>query len=830
METKDQTNQNPEGELTQPQAENSQSADNAEAKKQKNTKEPAEKQDAKEIVNEKKEKKTPKKKAKSKKEIAKDPDIIPETPKDEIDLVKDTPQEKTPEKVDVKTEIVKDSEVIPETQKGKTDFPKNNSEEKASESVEAKPEPLKGSLIAPETPEVENDSEKEVKEVKEVSEEKTPEDVTENIESEPVSEVKKKVEDVKDEDKVPEVSAVEEKEVKSKNEEKKEVEIDASETIGKGDENHEELEAGGHDDEAKESEPEIDYDVLSREELVELLESAVNEGEVQEIKRKVALIKVAFLKLNKIEQEKKIDIVAESEKEEEGVENVPVINPLEMRFDEAFNIYRRKRKEYLAEQDKIKLVNLEAKKVILEELKALIDSEESLRKTYDEFKALQERWKEIGMVPKGDLNNLWQSYHFFVEKFFDKVKINRELRDLDLKKNLEAKIALCEKSEELLLENSIVRSFKELQKLHEKWREVGPAPLDKKDELWDRFKSTTDKINQRRHEHYLEFQEEQKNNLLAKTALCENAEELITKENTSIKHWQTNTAEITDLLKVWKTLGPAPRKNNDEIWERFKSSLDSFFTSKKEYFQKIKEEQQNNYNLKLDLCVQSEALKSSTEWRNTTGELINLQKEWKAIGPVPRKHSDKIWKRFRAACDEFFNSKSEYYGNIGKHETENQKLKEELIEKVKVFEFEGGDKKKSLEVLKDFQREWTNIGHVPIKEKNRLQNDFRSAVNGRLDELKISQTEMQTASYRQRMEGIKDKPDAKRILYNERTYLSNKRNKLIEEIGLWENNLGFFAASKKANLLKEEFEKKILKAKGELELLKAKIKFLDQQG
>jgi hypothetical protein len=347
--------------------------------------------------------------------------------------------------------------------------------------------------------------------------------------------------------------------------------------------------------------------------------------------------------------------------------------------------------------------------------------------------------------------------------------------------------------------------------------------------LWARFITTTDKINQRRHEHYLKFQEEQKNNLLAKTALCEKAEELITKENTSIKQWQANTVEITDLLKVWKTLGPAPRKNNDEIWERFKSSLDSFFTAKKEYFQTIKEEQQNNYNLKLDLCVQAEALKSSTEWRNTTGELINLQKEWKAIGPVPRKHSDKIWKRFRAACDEFFNNKSEYYGNIGKHEVENQKLKEELIEKVKVFEFEGDDKKKNLELLKGFQREWTNIGHVPIKEKNRLQNDFRSAVNSRLDELKISQAEMQTASYRERMESLKDKPDARRILYNERNYLSNKRNKLIEEIGLWENNLGFFAASKKANLLKEEFEKKIQKAKGELELLKAKIKFLDSQ-
>ncbi|NOX46237.1 MAG: DUF349 domain-containing protein, partial [Chlorobi bacterium] len=653
--------------------------------------------------------------------------------------------------------------------------------------------------------------------------EESKEDEKEAVKADAAEPIEESKEDEKEAVKADTAEPIEE----SKEDGKEVVKTDTPEPGKESKEDHKDVEDAHHEGEIAEVEAEVDYDALSREELVDLLDVAVNEGEVQEIKRKVALIKVAFLKLNKIEQEKKLEGLAESE--DEAAEKEPVIDALEIRFNEAFNIYRRKRKEYLAEQEKVKLVNLEAKKVILEELKALIDSEESLRKTYDEFKALQDRWKEIGMVPKADVNNLWQSYHFFVEKFFDKVKINRELRDLDLKKNLESKIALCEKSEELLLEDSIVKSFKELQKLHEKWREIGPVPQDKKDELWERFKSTTDKINERRHEHYLKFQEEQKNNLLAKTALCEKAEELITKENTSIKHWQANTTEITDLLKVWKTLGPAPRKHNDEIWERFKSSLDSFFTAKKEYFQKIKEEQQNNYNLKLDLCVQAEAVKSSTEWRDTTRELINLQKEWKSIGPVPRKHSDKIWKRFRAACDEFFNNKSEYFGNIGKHETENQKLKEELIEKVKTFEFEGDDKKKNLEVLKGFQREWTSIGHVPIKEKNRLQNDFRAVVNSRLDDLKISQAEMQTASYRERMEGIKDKPDARRILYNERNYLSNKRNKLIEEIGLWENNLGFFAASKKANLLKEEFEKKIQKAKGELELLKAKIKFLDSQ-
>ena len=764
METKDQTNQNPEEEITKSQGENSKSVENTDIKKEIDTTLPVEKQEDGEVGKLEEGTETPSQELKDEKETV-----------EVIEVVPDTPEEKT----------VIHPEAVEETASGEM------VEEVVAEEAVVKPEAEDGEKVGEkqeekEVPETSSDestgTKEEVKEV--VAEEDSQKNADAEVGSEP-----EKVEGEED----------------------------------KGEANEKES-----DDDPKESKPEIKYDELSRDELVEMLETTVNEGEVQQIKTQVVLIKVAYLKLTKKENEQKI--ANQVEPEEGEVEKEPVIDPLESRYNEAFNVYRKKRKQYLNEQEKIKQENLEAKKVILEELKALIDSEESLRKTYDEFKVLQERWKEIGMVPKGDLNNLWQSYHFFVEKFFDKVKINRELRDLDLKKNMEAKLSLCEKAEELLIENSIIKSFKELQKLHDKWREVGPVPQDKRDELWDRFKSTTDKINERRHEHYLKFQEEQKNNLIAKTALCEKAEEVIAKENNSIKHWQANTTEVTDLLKVWKTLGPAPRKQNDEIWERFKSSLDSFFSAKKEYFQKIKDEQQNNYNLKLDLCTQAEAIKSDTEWRKTTAELINLQKQWKEIGPVPRKYSDKIWKRFRAACDEFFNSKSEFFANIGEHEIDNQKLKEELIEKVKAFVFEGNDKSKNLEVLKGFQREWTNIGHVPIKEKTRLQNDLRAAVNSRLDELKISQAEMQTASYRQRMENIKDKPDSRRILYNERNFLSNKRNKLIEEIGLWENNLGFFAESKKANLLKEEFEKKINKAKGELELLKAKIKFLDQQG
>ena len=315
---------------------------------------------------------------------------------------------------------------------------------------------------------------------------------------------------------------------------------------------------------------------------------------------------------------------------------------------------------------------------------------------------------------------------------------------------------------------------------------------------------------------------------MAKTALCEKAEEILQLENNSIKDWQQTTDQITELLKVWKTIGPAPRKQNDEIWDRFKTSLDTFFSGKKDFFQKIKEEQLNNYNLKLNLCNQAEAIKSSTDWKRTSQELIKLQNEWRGIGPVPRKLSDKIWKRFRAACDEFFNAKSSFYSSIGKTESDNLKLKEDLIKKVEEFAY-SEDKNANLETLKSFQREWTEIGHVPLKEKDRLQNEFRTVINKQLDKLKISKTEIQNINYKNRLEGLKDNPNSDRIMSNERIMLINKRKKIEEEIKLWENNIGFLAASKKASLLKEEFEKKIENGKQEVGVLNQKIKMLEKE-
>jgi hypothetical protein len=577
------------------------------------------------------------------------------------------------------------------------------------------------------------------------------------------------------------------------------------------------------DDEDEESE-EI-FQNLSRAELVDLIETTVQEPDVQAIKVKVSLIKVAYLHKEKEEQQALYDRFLK----EGGIQEdySPAPDQLSERFQMAFNVYREKKQQYNEDLEKEKLVNLESKKRILEELKNLISSEETLKKTYDEFKNLQDEWKQIGMVPKSEISQLWQNYHFLVEKFFDKVKINKELKDLDLKKNLERKIELCEKAEELLIENSIIKSFKQLQQYHEEWKETGPVPQDKKDEIWERFKTASDQINERRREYYNKKQGEFDSNYLAKTALCEKAEKLISQNPETLKQWQNQTNEINELLKVWKTIGQAPRKVNNEIWSRFKACLDSHFTSYKEFLDKLKDQQLNNYNLKLDLCAQAEALKNSTDWRNTTQDLIQLQREWKSIGPVPRKHSDKIWKRFRSACDEFFKNKSEFFSNINQVEEENMKKKEDLIKTLQEVEFTGS-RSENLENLKNFQREWLEIGHVPIREKDRLQNAFRNALNKHFDKLKIDASEVNALNYKNRLESIKDTPDAGRVIYRERNMLQTKVSKLQEDIMLWENNIGFLAESKNANLVKVEFQKKIDQAKQEVALMEAKLRYLKE--
>ena len=603
------------------------------------------------------------------------------------------------------------------------------------------------------------------------------------------------------------------------------INLNEEEILPKDEEQEEELDLA-NDNMETEEEVDFDFSSLNKLQLVELLEETVQDNEIVKIKDKVTAIKVNFLRLNKEDRDRELEQFILDGGDAESYEHTD--DPLEVRFKAAFNIYKNNKAKYNELLEQQKLENLKQKNAILEELKQLIYSEETLKKTYDDFRALQDKWKEIGQVPANEISNIWNSYHFLVEKFYDKVKINRELRDLDLRKNLEAKIALCEKAEELLLEKSLTKSFKLLQKYHDEWKEIGPVPQEKRDEIWERFKSTTDKINQIRRDHYAKIEEEQKANYDAKVAICEKMEEIVNEPVNSINAYQKKSNEVNELFKLWKQVGPIHKKQSDEIWNRFKGSMNSFFDSKKEFFSKLKVQQMENYNKKLQICVEVENLVDSTEWKKTTDYIKKLQEEWKNIGPVPKRHSDKIWKRFRTACDAFFKNKSEHFSSIKGKEDDNLKAKQQVIENIKAYELKK-DRNENMEAIRGFQREWMSIGHVPMKMKDALQKEYRDLIDGLFDKMRANDNELSTTEFRNMVNGMKDDPGSRDKIRRERINLQSKIQKLRDEIATLENNIGFFAASKQSDLLKAEYEKKIAKIKNDVKVLEAKMKILIEQ-
>ena len=588
------------------------------------------------------------------------------------------------------------------------------------------------------------------------------------------------------------------------------------------------------DDDEEESEkvPESIEDIeiecanLSLEQLTEKLQEVVREEDINQIKLRVSVLKASGLNLIKQLKEEALDKFIEEGGDKEEFEYIP--SDCEAKFDNALKLYKDNKTKFLENLEIEKQKNLEAKQEIIQGLKELVENETNLKILNDKFKELQEKWREIGPVPQNESSNLWQHYHFYVEKFFDILRINKELRSLDLKKNFEQKIKLCEQAEELLIQDSIGKSFKALQRLHEEWREIGPVPDDKKEEIWERFKNASDQLNKRRRTYYDSLLEEQQNNYNAKVVICEQAEELITIEPKTLKENNSISDQLTELLKVWKTLGHAPAKLNEEVWQRFKTSLDKFFISKKEYLQQLKSEQIQNYNQKLSLAIQAEALALRTDWKKAAEELITLQNEWKKIGATTKKNSEAVWKRFRKACDSFFENRSNYFANAQTIETENLQKKRELIKKIEEHIFTD-NKEENLEVMKAYQREFMELGHVPRKEKDKIYNQFREAVNKRFQELKMTMEDVKRSNFKSKVENILNNPNADKILDKERRFLTNKLQQLKEDIALWENNLGFFSNSKNADLLKAEFAKKIEMAKAEVKELEFKVKIMVQK-
>ena len=569
-----------------------------------------------------------------------------------------------------------------------------------------------------------------------------------------------------------------------------------------------------------------ELDDLNKLQLVEMLEELVQNTDIQSIKDKVAAIRIHFNKLNKEDMDNELDQFLQGGGEAESFQHVE--DPVEQRFNTAFGIFKANRAKQNEDLEKQKTENLAKKQAILDELKEIIASDDSLKKTYDDFRALQDRWKEIGPVPAAESSNLWNNYHFLVEKFFDKVRIGRELRDLDMKKNLETKIELCEKAEELLDEKSITKAFKALQKLHEDWKEVGPVPQDKKDEIWERFKAATDKINQIRREHYSKIEEEQTANLEAKKALCDKAEELIAEDYPSVNAWQKKSEELSEIFGVWKTVGPASKKDNEEIWQRFRGAMDTFFAKKKAFFAGLKDRQTENLERKTQLCIEAEGLMESTEWKTATEQIKKLQEEWKTIGPVPKRHADKIWKRFRAACDTFFNRKNEHFSGRRTEEEANLAAKKALIEEIKAFQLTSS-RNENMDAIKAFQKRWIEIGFVPMKHKDSINKEYRELIDGLFDAMRKNQNEASTNEFREMMESWKDDPNAGDRVRKEGNKLQTRIQKLRDEIAAMENNIGFFSNSKNSELMRAEYEKKINKAKEDLKVLEVKTFRLEVQ-
>uniref|UniRef100_UPI0032176961 DUF349 domain-containing protein n=1 Tax=uncultured Draconibacterium sp. TaxID=1573823 RepID=UPI0032176961 len=577
-------------------------------------------------------------------------------------------------------------------------------------------------------------------------------------------------------------------------------------------------------EEPKKKEP-VDYTKFSQVELVNAMRDLLDEGDEHHIKQEIETIKSVFYKnLNENIAEAKKKFIEEGGKEEDFVAEE---DPYEKDIKNLLKEFRHLRIEFNKKLESEKEENLKLKYQVIEEIKGLINNEESINKTFNDFKELQRKWRDIGLVPQSKMKNLWDTYHFHVENFYDYIKINRELRDLDLKKNLEAKIKLCERAEELLVEPSIIKAFNTLQKYHEQWREIGPVPREQKDDLWERFKTATSTINKKHQEFFENRKVEQKKNLEAKTALCEKVEEIDISIIHNHKEWDEKSKELVELQKLWRTIGFAPRKDNNKIYERFRTACDKFFDAKREFYTKNKEFQQNNLQLKTELCEQAESMKDSTDWKKTTQDFITIQKKWKEIGPVPRKQSDIIWKRFRAACDYFFEKKGEHFSDIDSEHDENLSLKEALVEEVINFK-STGDVDENLGMLKEFQRRWSEIGHVPFKKKDEIQSKFREAINKLYDQLNIDDEKRNMLKFRSKMSSFSESSRGQNKMRFERDKYMNKMKQLENDLVLLDNNIGFFAKSKNAESLIKDVKKKIEVTKQKIEFLKNKIRVIDE--
>ena len=563
----------------------------------------------------------------------------------------------------------------------------------------------------------------------------------------------------------------------------------------------------------------------TKEEVIERLKE-INEDACNADKQELDLLKQNFYKLHKAEQEAARKAFIDGGGAPEAF--IPQPDDAESRFKDIMSSIKEKRSAIQAEQDKEKEDNLVKKLAIIDRLKELAESPEDANKAYNEFKKLQQEWNDIKQVPAAKVNELWKNYQHYAEKFYDLIKLNNEFREYDFKKNLEIKTHLCEAAEKLADEEDVISAFHQLQKLHQEFRNTGPVAKELREDIWTRFKTASTAVNRRHQQHFEALKEKEQRNLDEKTVICEIVEAMEYDTFTTFQDWENKTQEIIALQAKWKTIGYAPQKMNVKIFERFRAACDEFFKRKAEFFKSIKESMAGNLEKKKALCEKAEALKESTDWKATADILSKLQKEWKTIGPVPKKYSDAVWKRFIAACDYFFEQKNKNVVSQKSIEQTNLAAKKELIAKIKgMAESLGHDE--AIATLKSYMAEWNTIGFVPFKEKDKIYKEYHEAVDQQFDRLKVDQNDRKMQSFRNNLNEMTSGERGKGRLFSERDKLMRMYERMKNELQTYENNIGFLSISSKGGggLLKE-MERKIEKLKEDMALTVKKIDAIDE--
>ena len=534
-------------------------------------------------------------------------------------------------------------------------------------------------------------------------------------------------------------------------------------------------------------------------------------------------LKQAFYKLHNAEQEAARKLFIENGGSAEDF--IPAPDAAEEEFKNVMSVIKEKRSELAAEQEKQREMNLQVKLSIIEELKDLVESPDDPNKNYTEFKKLQQQWNEVTLVPPAKVNELWKNYQLYVEKFYDLLKLNNEFREYDFKKNLEIKQRLCEAAEKLADEPDVVSAFHQWQKLNEEFRDTGPVAKEQRDQIRERFKAATTAIHRRHQQHFEALKEKERNNLDQKTVICEIVEAIDCNELATPSQWEEKAQEVIALQAKWKTIGYAPQKMNVQIYERFHKACDDFFHKRGEFFKSMKENMSANLEKKRALCEQAEALKDSTDWKATADALAKLQKEWKTIGPVNKRHSNEVWKRFITACDYFFEQRNKAQSSQRSQEQENLERKRAIIDQLGAIG-EDTDSEEAAQQVRDLMKQWNGIGHVPIKEKDKIYKRYRNIVDQLFDRFNISASNRKLSSFKASIGAMPEGSNPQ--LLREREKLVRAYENLRSELQTYENNLGFLnASSKKGNSLLSELNRKVDKLKADIQLIKEKIKVLD---